>query len=257
MMMPSIEKLVLDTKGTFQFYEKRPGIFQVITPFSHEDGDNLEIFIESLPDSPSLYRVSDYAMTLMRLSYTLDYETEARQKIIQNILDENRVQFDDGSFQIETPYETLYQSIMTMAQTVSKVSSMQYFNREVVKDLFEQDFQELVLNQFSQYHPEKNAAPVKEQDMYQADFALSKNGRPQILLFGVNNQPKARLAVMSCQHFKLKQIPFYSFGILSAPDIASKADHKRLMNTIDKQYATLQDFKHEGMQDVSRFFGEF
>ena len=50
-----------------RFVEKRPGIFQLIAPFYHEDGDMLEIYLEGIEGNGKI-RISDHGMTIMRLS---------------------------------------------------------------------------------------------------------------------------------------------------------------------------------------------
>lgn len=56
------------------FREKRPGIFQMIAPLYHEDGDMIEIFLENLYGNDTPIRICDHGMTIMRLSYNFDID---------------------------------------------------------------------------------------------------------------------------------------------------------------------------------------
>lgn len=55
------------------FREKRPGIFKVLLPFFHEDGDMYDVFIEEIND---YIRISDYGLTMMKLSYNFEFDTD-------------------------------------------------------------------------------------------------------------------------------------------------------------------------------------
>jgi Domain of unknown function DUF1828 len=46
-----------------RFSEKRPGIYQLIAPFYHEDGDMIEIYFDN-PEGDGEIRVSDHGMPL-------------------------------------------------------------------------------------------------------------------------------------------------------------------------------------------------
>ena len=118
------------------FRERRPGVIQVLAPLFHEDGDMLDIFLDQPPNGLGKFRVSDHGMKVMRLSYSYDLDTANKERIFNRILAENRIQHSDGRLYIETEAEGLYPAILQLAQTVAKVSSMQYFKREVIQSLF-------------------------------------------------------------------------------------------------------------------------
>ena len=57
--------------GNIDFREKRIGVYKVLVPFFYEDGDMYDIFIEEIPERNTI-RISDYGLTLMKLSYSFD-----------------------------------------------------------------------------------------------------------------------------------------------------------------------------------------
>ncbi|MCX5873213.1 MAG: DUF1828 domain-containing protein, partial [Deltaproteobacteria bacterium] len=71
------------------FRERRPGIIQLIAPLYHEDGDMVDIFLETINGDQEKIRVCDHGMTLMRLSYNFDLDTPNKERIFQRILSEN------------------------------------------------------------------------------------------------------------------------------------------------------------------------
>lgn len=66
--------------GRVQFREKRSGLFKILVPFFYEDGDMYDMFVEESPKNSSLLRISDYGLTLMKLSYNFDIDTPKNEK---------------------------------------------------------------------------------------------------------------------------------------------------------------------------------
>jgi hypothetical protein len=71
-----------------------------------------------------------------------DVDTENKQRIFDRILSENRIQEQDGRLYIEAEPEQLYPAIPQFAQTVAKISSMQYYRRAVIQSLFYEGLEE-------------------------------------------------------------------------------------------------------------------
>ena len=128
--MTGMELLKQQFNGHVAFRERRPGVFQVLAPLCHEDGDMVDIFIDEPRNGSNRVRISDHGMTLMRLTYTYDLDTENKLRIFDRSLAENRIAEQDGRLFIEAEPEGLYPAILQFAQTVAKVSSMQFFRRE-------------------------------------------------------------------------------------------------------------------------------
>ena len=106
-----------------RFEEKRPGIYQIMIPYYHEDGDMYDIFIEKNTET-GLFKISDYAMTVMRLSYEFDIDTDNKDAIFKKIISENSLKEDDGLIYIEADENSLYPSLLQFAQGIGKVSTM-------------------------------------------------------------------------------------------------------------------------------------
>ena len=195
------EKLKNQFNGRFIKNEKRPGIYQLFLPLYHEDGDMIEMYLQEEND---MWKISDYAMALMRLSYSYEVDTENKEKIFQKIISENGLSEDNGNIFITANDEQLYPSILQFATGISKVSSMRYFKREVIDSLFFEQLKEYIYSELTNYKPEEKVFPLKERDDLEADYAFHPNGYP-VYLFGVKDVPKARLAAICCLEFQKQQ----------------------------------------------------
>jgi hypothetical protein len=252
--MEHLELLKADFKGRISFRQRRPGMIQVLAPLFHEDGDMVDIFIDTPPgqSNPKTLRVSDHGMTLMRLSYVFDIETTAKRKILSRILLENGIEDDNGRFYIETTPELLYPSLLQFAQTVAKVSNMQAFKREVIQSLFYETLDDFVSTSLAKFQPSHNYIPIATRDDLEVDWRFQVSPR-SIFLYGVKDTSKARLAALACREFQLKGIPFRS--VIVHDDFEnglSKKDQARITNVADKQFTSFQDFQSNAEQFFSR-----
>ena len=162
-MMEYLNTLKEQFNDRIRFVEKRPGIIQLLAPFYHEDGDMLEIYLETSGENGKVL-LSDHGMTIMRLSYEYDIDTPNKRRIFNKMLSENQLQERDGRLYLETPVESLYTSILQFAQTVAKVSNMRLFKREVIKSLFYEMLDEFIFEQLVRFRPERKVLPIEERD---------------------------------------------------------------------------------------------
>lgn len=250
--MDALESLKADFNQRITFREKRKGIFQVLAPLYHEDGDMVDMFIDMprSPDGP--FRVSDHGLTLMRLSYNFDVETPHKRRILDRILAENGVLEERGRFYIETAPQSLYPALLQFAQTIAKVSSMQAFKAEVIHSLFYEMLGDFVKTTLAAYQPVKDFMPVPARDDLEVDWKFGVPSR-NIFLYGVRGNSKARLAALTCRELQILKVPFRS--VIVHEDFESgltKKDQSRITNAADKQFASLTDFKAMGEEYFKR-----
>jgi hypothetical protein len=240
--MDFLENLKSDLNHHVVFREKRPGVLQVLAPLFHEDGDMVDIFLD-LPKPPSdSIRISDYGMTLMRLSYSYDVDTPTKRRILDRILSENGITEERGRLYVETTPEHVYPALLQFAQTAAKVSNMQAFKREVVQGLFYEMLGDFVKSSLSRFHPIEGYLPLPDRDDLEVDWKLSLPR--QVFMFGVKDNAKARLAGLSCLQFQMTGIPFRS--VIVHEDFEnglSKKDQSRITSVADKQFTSLSDFQ--------------
>jgi len=233
------------------FRERRPGVFQLIAPLYHEDGDMVDIFLEMTNGQQQYIRISDHGMTLMRLSYSFDIDTANKERIFQKILSESRINEDNGNLFLETKVESLYPSVLQFAQTVAKVTNMQLYKREVIQSLFFEMLTEFVESSLIKYHPHPNGFPLPSRDDLEVDFHFDIKPRP-VFLFGVRDYAKARLVTISCLEFQRAKIPFKSFVVHEDFESLGRKDRSRITSAADKQFISLDDFKENAEQVLER-----
>ena len=227
-----------------RFVEKRPGIFQLIAPFYHEDGDMLEIYLEGIQENGKI-RISDHGMTIMRLSYEYEIDTPNKRRIFEKMLAENRLLEKDGRLYLEADLDVLYPSVLQFAQAVGKVSNMKLYKREVIKSLFYELLDEFINEQLVRFQPEPKVLPIPERDDLEVDYSFKGFPRP-LYLFGVKDDTKARLTTISCLEFHRADIPFKSVAVHEDFEGLSKKDRKRITSAADKQFVDLDDFTNHG-----------
>jgi len=227
-----------------RFVEKRSGIFQLIAPFYHEDGDMLEIYLEGLKENGKI-RISDHGMTIMRLSYEYEIDTPNKRRIFEKMLAENRLLEKDGRLYLEADLDVLYPSVLQFAQAVGKVSNMKLYKREVIKSLFYELLDEFINEQLVRFQPEPKVLPIPERDDLEVDYSFKGFPRP-LYLFGVKDDTKARLTTISCLEFQRADIPFKSVAVHEDFEGLSKKDRKRITSAADKQFVDLDDLTNHG-----------
>ncbi len=240
--MDYLELLKTQFNNRIAFKEKRPSIMQLYAPLYHEDGDMVDIFLESREGNGNI-RVCDYAMTLMRLSYSYDVDTPNKERIFNQILSENHVCEENGNLYIDASPENLYPAVLQFAQTVAKVSNMRLYKREVVKSLFNENLEEIVREKLEQFHPIPQFLPLPERDDLEVDYKLDIEPYP-VYLFGVKDAAKARLTTICCLEFqRVPSMKFKGFVVHEEFDGLSKKDQNRITSATDKQFVSLDDFR--------------
>jgi len=248
--MKYLDLLRAQFNNRVDFREKRPGVLQLILPLYHEDGDMIDIFIESR-NGDNVIRISDYGMTLMRLSYSFDLDTPNKERIFSKILSENLVTEDNGKLYLDTKPESLYPSILQFAQTVAKVSNMRLYKREVVQSLFYEILAEVIEEDLKIYSPRPNIFPLPDRDDLEVDYQFDIKPYP-IYLFGVKDSAKARLATICCLEFQRAKLKFKGFVVHEDFDNLSKKDRNRITSATDKQFISLDDFRSNARQVFER-----
>ena len=122
-MVSYLETLKKQFNDRIQINERRQGIYQLILPFYHEDGDMMNIFITSAPDGKRV-RICDFGKSLMRLSYTFELDTPNKTDILNNIIRENMAEIDDGNIFIDVSPDHLYNGVMQFSQVIAKVTNL-------------------------------------------------------------------------------------------------------------------------------------
>lgn len=237
--------------GFVQVNEKRQGVHQLIAPLYHEDGDPLDIFLEPIQGSDRMVKISDFGMTLMRLSYYYDIDTDNKRRILQTIVDENLCSIIDGHIFLETDIDKLYTGVMQISQAIAKVSSMRAFKQEEMLRLFEETFEQYVNTVLAKFGPIPSYQPLAMRPEHQVDYKFGSDEVP-LFLFKVKGDASARLVGLACQAFQLKNLSFKSFVVHREFKDLSSHDKLRITSVADKQFITMDDFQLNAPRVFSR-----
>ncbi len=182
-------------------------------------------------------------MTVMRLSYTYDLNTENKLKIFNQIILENRILSDNGSLYIDSDIKNLFSSIMHFSYVAAKVSNMKYFKKEMIKSLFYEMLEEHINEKFDlKYQVNRKFLPIPSREELEVDYLFDFPNRP-IFLFGVKDVTKARLTTISNLEFLRNDISFKSFIVYEDINNINSKDRNRLLSASDKQFPSFDDFK--------------
>lgn len=225
--------------GAFHLHVKRPGIFQVSLPIYYEDGDALEMFVEMTSDKR--FRLSDFGMTAMRLSYDYELDSPNKEDIFRQIVVKNKLQEKDGIVFTDVAPDEIYPGLLQLASGISKISSMKYFRKEVVQSMFYETVSSFITENLAKFDPQKNFQPIPGREEIEVDFLIQTPVRP-LFIYPVKNSDKAKSVTINCLFLQKEQVHFNSVIILESVDGISRKDQINLMNAVDKQFASFDAF---------------
>lgn len=243
----SLPKTTLDV----HFREKRSGIYKVLVPFLHEDGDMYDIFLEESPDS-GLIRISDKGLTLMKLSYSFEIDTENKKEILRNIVHQNQCSIEDDEIYLECRFDQFTFAIYQFAQVISKVMNMEILTREVVRSMFMENLNKYVCQHLKGYLIDEHVAPLSDTSLY-ADYSIRKEGVKNVIyLFGVNDNPKASRVIITCFNFQKSGLPYRSLVVHENFDALNSFNRTQITNVADKQFTSFNDFTENNASYINR-----
>ena len=234
----------------FDFYERRPGIYQLIVPILHEDGDMVDIYLQDSPKGESYIRISDFGMALMRLSYTYDVNTDARRRIFESILINNGVFNDDGNLYLDAEFGKLYEGILHFAGCAQKVCNMRYWNRETVRSAFYDDLEVYISADLTQFKPTPNQYPIPDYPI-SVDWSLRHESR-SFYVFGVLGNDKAKNVAIALLEFQKARLPFISLVVHENMEDLGRKERYYLTSNADNQYPDLNEFREKSTADILR-----
>ncbi len=251
MDIDKVSALLHERAGGIDFYERRPGKHQLIAPILHEDGDMVDIYLQDSPNSENHIRICDFGMALMRLSYTYELNTAARQRIFDSILINNGIQNDNGNLYLDTPLEMLYESILQFAGCAQKVCNMRYWSRGMTRSLFYEDLKDYTTTALQGFNPRPDIAPIPDYEIITVDWKISYKNR-DFYLFGVRGNSKAKNTAIALLEFKKANLSFISLVVHEDMEELGEKERFYITKNADNQYPTLDGLREDGMPDIKR-----
>ena len=247
-----IDALKEKSRASFDFYERRQGIYQIIVPILHEDGDMVDIYLRDSPRGDGYVHICDFGMALMRLSYTYEINTDSRQRIFESILINNNVQNDAGNLYIDAPVNMLHESILQFAGCVQKICNMRYWSREIVRSAFYEDLEDCIKTDLTAFESQSDVYPLPDYPVISVDWRLRHNNH-DFYVFGVRGNDKAKTVAISLLEFQKAHLPFISLVVHEDIEDLGRRERLYITRNADTQYPVLQDFREKAAQDILRF----
>ncbi len=250
-MSSVIEMVKRGFEGQVDFYQRREGIWQLVFPVFHEDGDMIDVFVCSSPEKNGWIRIRDMGLTLMRLSYVFEINTSAKERILEALLTQNGVMADEGEFYLDSPPDMVFQSVMQFVGLVQKVCNMRLWQKDTIKSLFYEELECFVFESLEQFKPRKDVVPLENYPVLEVDYVLEAERKP-FFLYGVGSQDKAKTAAIGLLEFQKAQIPFVGVIVYEDMERLPKKASTYLTRNADKQFTSLSDFRSSGLQVLQR-----
>jgi hypothetical protein len=231
----------LCTKVTLK--EREDGNIFVMTPFVFPDGDSFSMYLKRLPSGG--FRLSDMGSTMMHLSYEQDVEKlrdGTRGKIFAQSISEMGIADNEGELYLEVPASQLPSGLFKFGQALRRVHDLTFLNRVRVEDTFYEDLKAKLTEIVGQNEliPDYVAPGVQNAEEYIADFCVKTTKKP-VLIWGVQNQAKARLAMIVIQHLRQYNFSFRSFIVYSDMTSIPRQDISRLTTAANDQISSITE----------------
>jgi len=236
--------------GKISFSESSPDSLRIIAPFFHEDGDMYDLFI---CEADGKLQICDYGMTLMRLSYKTDLDTDGKFKIFSRIAANNGILYDGGNLVMDTSYETFFTDLMQYQIAVSKVSNLDILKRETVSNLFYEHLSAFISRGLGKTYKkiQTNFRPTNE-SCYEVDFAILDKAERPVYIIAVKDSLSALRATALCLRVSNLGIRHTSIAVHDSTAVIAARDRNALTNAVDKQYTSLADFESQAESYISR-----
>lgn len=125
--MQLLDNLKSEFNQTISLREKRPGLYQLVAPLFHKDGDMLDVFLSQTgPASNPSMEISDCGLTQMRLSQSIDLDSPATRKAFDSILAGTGIRESEGRLVMEAKPGNVYPAILQFADIVARICNMPF-----------------------------------------------------------------------------------------------------------------------------------
>ena len=247
----NLTSVFIGTPGErFEVRERGVGLFQLVAPIFHEDGDMMNIYMEETEDGR--IRISDKGSSLMRLSYTFELDTDNKRKILNDLVLRRGGELNNGDISIVTKKSTVFESIMTFSQLVSQICNMDILSHEIVANLFYDYLAEAIeaMNINARYA--RDYQPTKNPDIIVDHAFWSKASDRPLFLYGVKDTNKAQQTTIQCLTLQLEKVPHASVTVFQDINSVAGKSQRALLNACGKVFTDLDGLAATGKEYIQR-----
>ena len=230
----------------------RPNVYQVILPYYYPDGDVYEIFLEKRNGG---FIIQDYGLSIMKLSYDTDTETDSKRDLIKKITLENQVGYDSGNIFLFCESESFISNLLAIIDTITKVTSLNLLNRKISKNIFYEILESFLSERFKDYGFERKFIPdvVPFASDYLAPHGITKTkSNIPICIFPIASNDRCDQVTITVQHYLLSSYHPLLIGIYENMEEISPKKSSKVTNLLDKQFPYLnknEDYINNYMKD--------
>ena len=222
--------------------ERPDGELMLRTHFTFPDGDGFPFHLAEAPAGG--LRLSDKGHTLMHISYEHDIDTflgGTRRMLMDRIVGESEIAFDEGVFSLETSTERLPDALFRFGQALTRIYDLTLLSRTNVGSTFYDDLADYLTSVIDESRLERDFLPaVPNADAYPVDYRIEGRDDVPLFLYGVPNRDKARLTTIMLGYFHRQQLDFESIIVFENQTDIPRADLARLSDVGGDMISSLE-----------------
>jgi hypothetical protein len=196
----------------------------------------------------------------MHLSYdytNLEFDQGTRRSIIDAVLSNFGIEDRVGELVLPIPTGKYGDALFSFAQAITKISDVNFLDRDRVRSTFKEDFQKLVEDksretgfesiQFEYTHP-----VLDPQRQYPVDARINSKVTPQLLMFGVANDTNCRDSTIILQQWEKWGEQFQNITIFRDQTEINRHVLARFANVAGRLLSNLEI----GKERLGLYFGQ-
>ncbi len=214
----------------FSLEELDGGDYLIHTDMYFDDGDELHIVLKT----EGGMMLSDEGHTMMWLSYDGFKITPARERILNRIIGQNNVSFEDGRITADVKtVDDFGSSLSSMVQAVMQVADLRRLSHANVASTFVEDILAAFLSSSLKDRCQiKKRIPSKTGDVIEPDVYIESE--LPVLVFGVNNTEKAKEVFINLMFVRDSGYRYRTVVVIDDDADVPAKDCRRLINTADR-----------------------
>ena len=222
--------------------ERPNGELMLRTHFTFPDGDGYPFHLAEAPSGG--LRLSDLGHTLMHISYEHDIDaflTGTRRMLLERIVGESGVLYDEGVFSLLTSAERLPEAIFGFGQALTRIYDLTLLSRTNVGSTFYDDLADYLTSFIDEAKLELDYLPaVPNAEAYPVDYRIEGSSDVPLFLYGVPNRDKARLTTIMLSYFHRLQLDFESIIVFANQADIPRVDLARLSDVGGEMISSLE-----------------